>query len=72
MIKTKLVLQNEVAANRQREDQLREELRLKKEAKEKSDQFPRSCLQFDLTAEDRKGEKCDKMGWIRLNPRYPS
>ena len=51
VIKTKLVLQNEVAAARQRENQLREDLRLKMEAKETS-QFPRSCLQFDMTAED--------------------
>eukprot|EP00435_Cladocopium_sp_Y103_P061375 s1422_g23.t1 len=56
VIKTKLVLQNEVTAARQRESQLREELRLKMEAKETS-QFPRSCLQFDMTAEDQGIEK---------------
>lgn len=56
VIKTKLVLQNEVAAARQRENQLREDLRLKMEAKETS-QFPRSCLQFDMTAEEPGIEK---------------
>lgn len=58
VIKTKLVLQNEVAANRQRENQLREQLRLKKEAKEKAEQFPR-CLQFDLTAEEPMEKRLD-------------